>query len=102
MVPPWNPDAGESSSASGYFCSISSGNKITPVEKDGKADAKMSFQFGREGQLSILPSPYSLHLPSNMRKDVGAEGLSKTEVSTKRYSGYALQEWDTVSLLTLP
>jgi hypothetical protein len=37
-----------------------------------------------------------------MGKGVGVEGLSKTEVSTKRYSGYALQEWDTVSLLTLP
>jgi hypothetical protein len=34
------------------FCGISSGNKITPVEKDGKADAKMGFHFGQKGQLS--------------------------------------------------
>jgi hypothetical protein len=51
-VPLWNPAASENSSASVYFCGISSGNKITPVEKDGKADAKMGFQFGQEGQLS--------------------------------------------------
>jgi hypothetical protein len=52
MVPSWNLDAGESSSASVYFCDISCGKKIFPVEKDGKADAKMGFQFGQEGQLS--------------------------------------------------
>jgi hypothetical protein len=51
MVLSWNPDAGENSSASVYFCGISSRNKITPVE-DGKGDAKMGFQFGQEGQLS--------------------------------------------------
>jgi hypothetical protein len=52
MVPSWNPEASENSSASVYFCGISSGNKTTPVEKDGKADAKMGFQFAQEGQLS--------------------------------------------------
>jgi hypothetical protein len=51
-VPSWNPAASENSSASVYFCSISSGNKITPFEKDDKADARMGSQFGQEDQLS--------------------------------------------------
>jgi hypothetical protein len=62
----------------------------------------MGFHFGQKGQLSWSLSPYSFHLPSNMGKGVGVEGLSKTEVSTKWYSGNVLQEWDTVSLLTVP
>jgi hypothetical protein len=62
----------------------------------------MGFHFGQKGQLSWSLSPYSFHLPSNMGKGVGVEGLSKTEVSTKWYSGNVLQERDTVSLLTVP
>jgi hypothetical protein len=69
-----DPDARESSCASVYFCGISSGNKITSVEKNGKADAKMGFQFRQEGQLSISPIPYSLHLPSNIGKLLGMRG----------------------------
>jgi hypothetical protein len=96
MVPLWNLHAGENSSASVYFCGISCGNKITPVEKDGKADKRWVFSLGRS------VSPYSLHLSSNMGKGVGSEKRSKTEVSTRGYRGDVLQEQDTVSLLTVP
>jgi hypothetical protein len=47
MVPAWNPEAEENSSASVYFSCVSSANKLTPIEKDGKANKRWALSLGR-------------------------------------------------------